>query len=96
MKEGSQRLGGLRWGEAKTKQNAPLDFRSPGRRSRRACHSVQGEPSMHPAGLGGIGGRGGAERKGRKQNQPPRSTFLLVLGKLKAKKGKKPKGKVPQ
>lgn len=91
--EGRQsKIGRLRWGKAKTKQNAPLDFRSPGRRSCRACHSVQGEPSVHPA--GGRGKR--AERKGRKQNQPPRSTFLLVLGKLKAKKGKKPKGKVPQ
>lgn len=38
----------------------------------------------------------GAEGEGQEQNQPLRSTFLLVLGKLKAKKGRKPMGKVPQ
>ena len=82
MKKGSQRLGGQDGAKAK-QNNAPLHFRSAGQPE----HVTVSGCAVHEP-CQGLKGGPGAE-------PAPRSAFLLVLGKLKAKKGRKPTGKVP-
>lgn len=67
-----------------TEHSAGLQMPRPGHLSMSQCPGG----AVHAPCWGPRGGLG--------HSRPPRSTFLLVLGKLKAKEGRKPTGKVPR